>query len=455
MKNNFSILISAAAASGLALAALPEELPGSHTRGATNSHSLEHGYRGPREGRLGGAAKASEIIGMAVKTYQNEKLGKVDELAVDLESGRVLQVILSTGGLLGIGDTLTAVPPGALHHDVVQTVLHLDASKEKLKSAVRFDNAQWASNSDQSHLTAVYGYYGEESSLNFIHPGDSSLDDGRRQDTRSRNDRPRNEENRRPRDVSKKPDPTRPGAEAWDQNQQAGDRLTLIPVSRLGQIQKASKLMGTPIKNLQQEALGKVDNLMVDLASGRILAVIISSGGFLGMGGELSAVPPSALRFSNDRATLQLDASKDLLTGAPHFHPGEWPDFAQPTYAEGVYRAYKIKPYFTPNPATQADNTGQNVRDRDGSNLTPLDQGNSSADVQTTAQIRQEIVAAKNMSLNARNVKIITNNGKVTLRGPVNTAEEQRVIGEIANRIATSDNVRNQLEVTAIPNRRN
>src|ERR1700730_10063516 len=59
----------------------------------------------------------------------------------------------------------------------------------------------------------------------------------------------------------------------------------------------------------------------------------------------------------------------------------------------------------------------------------------------------KEIIADKGMSVNARNVKIITNNGQVTLRGPVKTAEEKRLIGEIANRIARSENVDNQLEV--------
>ena len=66
----------------------------------------------------------------------------------------------------------------------------------------------------------------------------------------------------------------------------------------------------------------------------------------------------------------------------------------------------------------------------------------------TTAQIRKEIIAGKNMSVNARNVKIITRDGRVTLRGPVNTAEEKRLIGEIADRIAQAGNVDNQLEVT-------
>ena len=51
------------------------------------------------------------------------------------------------------------------------------------------------------------------------------------------------------------------------------------------------------------------------------------------------------------------------------------------------------------------------------------------------------------MSTNAKNVKIITIDGQVTLRGPVNTAEEKRLIGEIANRIAQAGHVDNQLEV--------
>ncbi len=65
----------------------------------------------------------------------------------------------------------------------------------------------------------------------------------------------------------------------------------------------------------------------------------------------------------------------------------------------------------------------------------------------TTAQIRKEIIAAKTMSVNAKNVKIITIDGQVTLRGPVNTAEEKRLIGEIADRSTHSGDVDNQLEV--------
>ncbi|MCL4180351.1 MAG: PRC-barrel domain-containing protein [Verrucomicrobia bacterium] len=227
-----------------------------------------------------------------------------------------------------------------------------------------------------------------------------------------------------------------------------GDRMS--QAREAGHIQgvaKASELIGMTVKNRQDETLGKVADLALDVESGRIVALIVSSGGFLGIGNELSAVPPTALRFNTDRDTLQLDATKEMLSNAPHFKADQWPDFGQPEYAGGVYRAFQVEPYFTTNVTTKADNTVRNVRDRNDATLTPFDQGNSQTDVATTAQIRREITAADGMSVNAQNVKIITQNGRVTLRGPVNTAEEKRLIGEIANRIATSGNVDNQLEV--------
>jgi hypothetical protein len=177
------------------------------------------------------------------------------------------------------------------------------------------------------------------------------------------------------------------------------------------------------------------------------VAVIVSSGGFIGIDNELSAVPPTAFRFDAEHDTLQVDASKDNLVSAPHFKDGEWPDLSQPEYFSGVYRAYSVEPYF----ATGADNTRLNVRDIDSRTLTPLDQGNDQADMDTTAQIRKGIIADPAMTVNGKNVKIITLNGHVTLRGPVNTADEKSRIGDIANHIAIAGNVDNQLEVSTSP----
>lgn len=98
---------------------------------------------------------------------------------------------------------------------------------------------------------------------------------------------------------------------------------------------------------------------------------------------------------------------------------------------------------------SQPDNTARNARDRDMKSLTPIDQGNSKADIDRTAQIRREILDLKKLSVNGQNVKVITNDGRVTLRGPVDSAEEKRQIGDIASRIATLKHTDNQLEVVS------
>ena len=92
------------------------------------------------------------------------------------------------------------------------------------------------------------------------------------------------------------------------------------------------------------------------------------------------------------------------------------------------------------------DNTAKSKRDRDNRPLTPLDQGSSKNDTAITAQIRKDIIAANDMSLNAKNIKIITLNGLVTLRGQVNSSEEKSKIEEIARRLVGTHNLSNQLE---------
>lgn len=94
------------------------------------------------------------------------------------------------------------------------------------------------------------------------------------------------------------------------------------------------------------------------------------------------------------------------------------------------------------------DNTAINQRDRNGTTLTPANQSNSRADVSTTSAVRQALVKS-NLSTTARNIKIITANGRVTLRGPVKTEEEKARIEAVARSAAGSNAVDNQLDVKA------
>ena len=99
-----------------------------------------------------------------------------------------------------------------------------------------------------------------------------------------------------------------------------------------------------------------------------------------------------------------------------------------------------------------ADNSRKNVRDRDNATATPGDQSGAPADLKTTQIIRQALVSGTNgYSTAARNIKIITANNKVILRGPVKTAEEKASIVTIAKNVAGDGNVEDQLEVEANP----
>ena len=94
-----------------------------------------------------------------------------------------------------------------------------------------------------------------------------------------------------------------------------------------------------------------------------------------------------------------------------------------------------------------ADNTKKNERDRNSAALTPMDQNNNQVDLKITQQIRQAVMADSSLSFTAKNVKIITQNGHVTLRGPVNTEKERGAIEAAARRVAGAVEVDNQIEV--------
>ena len=93
-----------------------------------------------------------------------------------------------------------------------------------------------------------------------------------------------------------------------------------------------------------------------------------------------------------------------------------------------------------------ATNTKINDRDRHGA-LTPMDQGGSATERNITAAIRRAVVADKALSFTAKNVKIITNGTKVTLRGPVKSDQERSAIEASAKQTSGVTEVDNQIEV--------
>lgn len=102
-------------------------------------------------------------------------------------------------------------------------------------------------------------------------------------------------------------------------------------------------------------------------------------------------------------------------------------------------------------PKKDADNTAKNERDRNHKSVTPGDQSGKPEDLKVTQAIRKAVVKDKSLTMTAKNIKIITADGKVTLRGPVNSDEEKTKIQELAKAAAGSLPIDNQLEVKSKP----
>jgi osmotically-inducible protein OsmY len=96
---------------------------------------------------------------------------------------------------------------------------------------------------------------------------------------------------------------------------------------------------------------------------------------------------------------------------------------------------------------TEPDNTAINERDRSGETQTSGDQSNSSADLKITQAIRQALMKDSELSTTAKNIKIITDNGQVTLRGPVKNAQEKAKIDQLARSAAGGAKIDDQLDV--------
>ena len=206
------------------------------------------------------------IIGMTVMNYQDQRLGTVRDLGIDLENGRLVEVVVASPiGLFGLVQRTAAVPPGALAHDPASGLIRVNMDKETFNLAPSFKMSKWAEHTESRHVAEIYRYYGEEP--NFAADGKSS---------------------------------------------KSGNTAT----EPLGYIQRSSKLIGLPIKNLQNEPLGVVDTFLFDLASSRVSHVIVVNPGFAH---AKSVIQATALKFSVARDALQMDVSKEAFKNEPRF----------------------------------------------------------------------------------------------------------------------------------------
>jgi hypothetical protein len=325
-----------------------------------------------------------------------------------METGRVLLVILEQGGIAGLGARYIAIPPAEFVRDADDDdEYRINQTAETLQSAPQIDVAKWDEALGAERLAAIYQHYG-------VAPDQMPF----KTTVRS----------------------ARPQTDSEDKESARQKTYHDPSMARIGSVERASKVIGATIRNLAEEKLGTVDELLVNLKEGRVVTAVVATGGFLGVGDEKTLVPPMALQWDPSGEQVHLDASRDKLRSAPRYDEDALND---PAAVVGVYRLFGFEQHLN----YAADNTAQNRVDRGGETVTPLDQGNNDADVKVTAEIRRALIARDDLSVNAKNVKVITIDGKVTLRGAVNSEQEKATIEDIANNIAGSENVENELQV--------
>lgn len=111
------------------------------------------------------------------------------------------------------------------------------------------------------------------------------------------------------------------------------------------QLMGADTLLGNDVVNAQEEDLGDIKEIMLDMRSGRIAYAVLSFGGMFGMGDKLFAIPWQALQLDTENHRFVLDVPKDRLESAPGFDKDRWPNMADSTWENEVHSFYGTEPH--------------------------------------------------------------------------------------------------------------
>jgi sporulation protein YlmC with PRC-barrel domain len=105
---------------------------------------------------------AGTLEGDRILSTDGDEVGKVKDIMLDVQTGRIAYVVMSSGGFLGIGDKLLAIPWSALTLDTTRKCFLLSVSSERIKNAPGFDKQHWPSMADTTWATSIHQYYGRE-----------------------------------------------------------------------------------------------------------------------------------------------------------------------------------------------------------------------------------------------------------------------------------------------------
>lgn len=272
---------------------------------------------------------ASTIEGMAVHDSADRQLGTVNDIVINLRTGKVRYAALSYGGFLGFGDKLFAVPWNAFDHrhdaKTGKHTLILNIDEATLKNAPGFDKGHWPNFADSKFNEAIEKHY-----------------------EKARTDRGAS--------VDLKNGTVAVNVNA-DQNRDQADSKQSD--SSKDVVRRAKELVGMTVKNSADKELGAVEDLMIEMETGNVRYAAITFGGLFGFGAKLFAVPWAAFDLQHNPSTnryhMVLTVDEATLRKAPGFDRSNWPNFADPTFSDEVDKHFGTTEQKTDRPTSRVD----------------------------------------------------------------------------------------------------
>ncbi|MBA4137845.1 MAG: hypothetical protein C0518_11055 [Opitutus sp.] len=215
---------------------------------------------------LGREKTSRGFIHIEIKNFQDETLGQITDLGIDLVNGRIVEVLVESDSSLDVGGKIVAVPPLALFRDPDNQIFRLNVSAETFRSAAAIDLAAWEDAGRSDRVAAAYYLFGQEPY--FLEEGD------------------------------------------------AASRTAARPKVALGYVERANRLVGMPVGNHQDHQFGEVWSMTLDILKGRILNVIVLTPGNLK---TKTIIPAMALSFNAKRDALLLDDTKLEYADEPRY----------------------------------------------------------------------------------------------------------------------------------------
>ena len=118
------------------------------------------------------------------------------------------------------------------------------------------------------------------------------------------------------------------------------------PDNTYRRVLSASTLAGDNVRNSAGTDLGKIDEIMIDIPSGKVAYAVLSFGGILGIGSKLFAVPWSLLEVDEDEKCFILDVDRSMFEGVLGFDKSNWPDMSDIKWGSSVFEYYGVAPYW-------------------------------------------------------------------------------------------------------------